>query len=101
MNRVKRQLDLRDPAKNRAAYMALYRAVRKLIGLGATPSQARSAFELPAGLRPWDTNDLDEYELENIDSIRARALDDAIDGRPPCPIWGDHEPEYIREWPTA
>jgi hypothetical protein len=48
MNRVKRQPDLRDPAKNRAAYMALYRAVRKLIGQGATPSQARRAFEVPA-----------------------------------------------------
>jgi hypothetical protein len=97
MNRVKRQLDLRDPGKNRAAYMALYRTVRKLIVLGASPSQARSAFELTAGLGPWDTSELDDYELENIDSIRARALDDAIEGRPPCPIWGDHEPEHGRE----
>jgi hypothetical protein len=97
MNRVKRQLDLRDPAKNRAAYMALYRAFRKLIGLGATPSQARRAFELPAGLRRWETGELDDYELENIDSIRARALDDAIERRPPCPVWGDHEPEHGRE----
>jgi hypothetical protein len=97
MNRVKRQLDLRDPTKNRAAYISLYRAVRKLIGLGANPSNARRAFELTAASRWWDTGELDDYELENYDSIRARAIDDAIEGRPPCPIWGDDEPEQGRE----
>jgi hypothetical protein len=35
----------------------------------------------------------DDYERENVDSIKSRALEDTIQGRPPCPIWGLHEPE--------
>jgi hypothetical protein len=89
--------DFRDPVKNRAAYLALYRAVRTLLGMGATAAQARRAFELAAASRrPRDLSGLDDYELENLDSIRVRALDDAIAGRPPCPIWGDNEPERRR-----
>ena len=93
---AKQRPDLHDPERNRAAYLALYRAVRTLLRRGATAGQALRAFELAAVLRRWDTGELDEYERETIDSIRARALDDAIEGRPPCPIWGDHEPERGR-----
>jgi len=93
--------DFRDPVKNRAAYLALYRAVRTLLGMGATAAQARRAFELAAAARPWDRSELDDYERENLDSIRARALGDALEGRPPCPIWGHDEPEQGRGWPTV
>ena len=55
--------------------------------------QELSAFKLAAALRPWDTGELDDYELENIDSIRARALADALNGNPPNPIWGHDEPD--------
>jgi hypothetical protein len=104
MNRVKRRegpgakrrADLDDPGRNRRYYLGLYRTIRTHLGMGATAAQVRRAFELAAVLRRWDTGELDEYERETIDSIRARALDDAIEGRPPCPIWGDHEPERGR-----
>ena len=82
--------------RNRAVYLALYRAVRTLLGMGATAAQARRAFELAAAARPWDRSQLDEYERETIASIRARALGDAIAGRPPCPIWGHDEPDQGR-----
>ena len=82
--------------RNRAVYLALYRAVRTLLGMGATAAQARRAFELAAAARPWDRSELDDYERENLDSIRARALGDALAGRPPCPIWGHDEPDQGR-----
>jgi hypothetical protein len=104
MNRVnrregpgaKRRADLYDPGRNCRYYLVLYRAIRTLLGMGATAAQVRRAFELAAAPRRWDETGLDDYERENIDSIRARALADAIEGRPPCPIWGDHEPKQGR-----
>jgi hypothetical protein len=90
---AKQRPDLHDPERNRAAYLALYRAIRKLLGMGATAEQVRRAFKLAAALRPWDTGELDDYELENIDSIRARALADALNGNPPNPIWGHDGPD--------
>jgi hypothetical protein len=91
---VERRPGLHDPRRNRAACMALYRAVRNLLEMGATAGQARRAFELAAASRrPWDLAGFDDFDRENIHSIRSRALDDAIEGRPPCPIWGHDEPE--------
>ena len=104
MNRVKRRegpgakrpADRHDPGRNRRSYLVLYRAIRTHLGRGATAAQVRRAFELAAALRRWDRSELDEYEREAIDSIRARALADALAGRPPCPIWGHDEPEQGR-----
>jgi hypothetical protein len=90
----KRRPELHEPRRNRASYLVLYRAVRKFLGMGATAAQIREAFELAAASRwPWETTGRDDYERENIDSIKSRALEDAIQGRPPCLIWGLHEPE--------
>ena len=50
---------------------------------------------LPRGAS-WDRSGLDDRERETIHSIRARAPADALAGRPPCPIWGDHGPERGR-----
>jgi hypothetical protein len=89
-----RRPGLHDRRRNRAAYMALYQAVLKLLELGATAGQARRAFELAAATRqPWDLAGFDDFAWENIHSIRSRALDDAIEGRPPCPIRGHDESE--------
>ena len=104
MNRVKRRegpgakrrADLDDPGRNRRYYLGLYRTIRTHLGMGATAAQAHRAFELAAATWPWDRSQLDEYERETIDSIRARALGDAIAGRPSCPIWGHDEPEQGR-----
>jgi hypothetical protein len=81
---------LHDPERNRVAYLALYGGIRKLLEIGATAGQVRRAFELAATLRPWDLSEFDEYERENVNSIQCRALVDALEGRPPCPIWGDN-----------
>jgi hypothetical protein len=86
---AKRPADRYDPGRNCRYYLVLYRAIRTLLGRGATAAQVRRAFELAAALRRWDESGLDDYERETIDSIRARALDDALAGRPPRPIWGD------------
>ena len=52
---VERRPGLHDPRRNRAACMALYRAVRNLLEMGATAGQARRAFELAVtSRRPWD-----------------------------------------------
>jgi hypothetical protein len=48
--------------------------------------------EAPRGLQRimsrHDVSGLDNYTLENIESIQSRGLDDAFKGRPPCPLWG-------------
>ena len=74
----------------------LCRVVRMLLGIGATAAQVREAFQLAEALSPWDTAGRDDYELKNIDSIKSRALNDALSGRKPCPIWGHNEPEQGR-----
>ena len=89
----KRRPELHDPRRNRASYLVLYRVVRRFLGMGATAAQVREAFQLAEALRPLDRAGRDDYELENIDSIKSRALNDALSGRKPCPIWGQDEPE--------
>jgi hypothetical protein len=89
---AKRRPDIHDPAKNRACYLIGYEHVRDILAQGATVEQARRVHRLVHELNPIDPRvlgQLDEYERENLDSIEARALEDALAGRPPCPIWGD------------
>jgi hypothetical protein len=69
--------------------MLLYEGTRKLLAQGATPWEALEAFLIADAREPMDLRALDAYELENVQSIQARAIDDAIEGRAPCPIWGD------------
>jgi hypothetical protein len=57
--------------------------------MGATSWQALEALWIADAREPMDLRALDAYELENVQSIQARAIDDAIEGRPPNPIWGD------------
>jgi hypothetical protein len=84
--------DIRDHAKNRACYLIGYYHVRDMLAQGATVEQARRVHRLAHELNPIDPGvlaQLDEYERENLDSIESRAREDALAGRPPCPIWGD------------
>jgi hypothetical protein len=89
---AKRRPDIHDHAKNRACYLIGYQHVRDILAQGATVEQARRVHRLAHELNPIDPavlSQLDEYERENLDSIEARALEDALAGKPPCPIWGD------------
>jgi hypothetical protein len=54
--------------------MALYRAVRNLLEMGATAGQARRAFELAVtSRRPWDLAVFDDFERETNPQHRSEA----------------------------
>jgi hypothetical protein len=55
-----------------------------------TAAEVREGFARAEALMPWDTTGFDAWELENVDSIKARAIGDALAGRRACPIWGDN-----------
>jgi hypothetical protein len=72
--------------------MVSYRAVREMLDQGATIEQALEVIErtwLEDGPPRWDMSPFDEWEVENLYSIWRRGEQDALAGRPPCPIWGD------------
>jgi uncharacterized membrane protein YgcG len=83
---AKQRPDLHDPLYKRRVYLAQYRIARKALGMGASEALTRDAFRTVAELLPW-ADELNEYERETVHSIMARALADAIAGKP-CPIWG-------------
>jgi hypothetical protein len=86
--------DLRNPQKNRAVYLVIYHRTLEVLRLGGNREDTR--IWLRHTMSRYDRSGLDDYELENLDSILSRGLDDALGGRPPCPIWGlwgDDEPE--------
>jgi hypothetical protein len=84
--RRKRVADLHNPQKNRALYLLVYHWTLEVLRMGGDHEDARN--ELRRTMSLHDLSGLDNYELENIDSIRSRALGDAFEGRQPCPIWG-------------
>jgi hypothetical protein len=96
--RRKRVVDLHNPQKNRSVYLLIYHRMLDVLRMGGDREEALSW--LQRTMSQYDIYGLDDYELENFDSIRSRGLADALEGRSPCPIWGlwgDDEPEHARE----
>jgi hypothetical protein len=83
----KRPPELNDPMYRRRVYLAQYKIARKALRMGLPEALTREAFRGVAERLPW-ADELNEYERETVSSIMARALADAITGKP-CPIWGD------------
>jgi hypothetical protein len=81
--------DNRDPAKHRGRYLRAYRSARAVLEAGVPVDQARRFFELARSLELWDKGPCDAYAKETLCSVWARAEQDALAGREPCPIWGD------------
>ena len=82
----KRLADLRNPQKNRAVYLVIYHRTLEELRLGGDRVHTRSWIRHT--MSRYDHSGLDDYELENLHSILSRGLDDALGGKPPCPIWG-------------
>jgi hypothetical protein len=83
--RRKRVADLDNPQKNRAVYLLVYHRTLEVLRMGGDREEVRR--RLLRTMSRYDLSGLDDYELENLDSIRSPGLDDALEGRPQCPVW--------------
>jgi hypothetical protein len=82
--------DMTTTERREAAYLHGYKVTHEILAEGQPAAYVRAINRLVDEAHP-DPPDLPEMEAETRASVRARAVEDAISGREPTPLWNDFD----------